>query len=427
MRNIVAIKKTIAALTLFCAMCFAQKPQSSTNDYTKCLEKYKVPSEQLASGQAKCLQEYQAQSTKTTGEYTKCQEASGYTKCTQEYQAQSTKAVGDYTKCQEASGYTKCVQEYQASLTQNQTTSGSAECIEEYKAQLAQGIKTAGNDYTKCMGVVQSVIAEANKITMSDYNKCLEASGYTKCQQDYQTKMSKLPSNLTKCQEASGYTKCVQKYQQALTTKLPSDYNKCLEKYKSLSEKVTSGQSQCLQEYQAQQAKINTEAYTDTDTDTFIDLRDGKTYKIMKIGTQIWMAENLNYEAKGSKCYNNKPTYCTKYGRLYDWNVALKVCPEGWHLPTLKEWQTIVDFDTFGFAVLGGGYMQDMFPGDVPGQINEYSFSYIDLWGNWWSSSEMRAHSEDAFAWMANSSKDADYGNLSKVSLLSVRCLRDKE
>jgi len=213
-----------------------------------------------------------------------------------------------------------------------------------------------------------------------------------------------------------------QKYQQAQSTKLTSDYSKCLEKYKAISEKVTSGQSQCLQEYQAQQAKIDTEAYTDT----FIDLRDGKTYKIVKIGTQIWMAENLNYEAKGSKCYNNIHANCTKYGRLYDWNTAMKACPSDWHLPSDKEWQTITseDFDTFGFAVLGGGYTQDRFPGDVPGDM-KYSFSDIDFWGDWWSSSEIRTHTSNAFILEANSYKDVNYGNLSKVSLLSVRCVMD--
>lgn len=74
----------------------------------------------------------------------------------------------------------------------------------------------------------------------------------------------------------------------------------------------------------------------------FTDERDGQTYKVIKIGKQVWMAENLNYETKDSYCYENAPANCEKYGRLYTWEAALNACPLGWHLPTKEEFETLV-------------------------------------------------------------------------------------
>ncbi len=84
---------------------------------------------------------------------------------------------------------------------------------------------------------------------------------------------------------------------------------------------------------------------------SFTDARDQQTYKTVDIGGQTWMAENLNFvAASGSWCYEDKTSYCSQYGRLYDWNRVTNVgsgkdiCPAGWRVPTDAEWITLKDY-----------------------------------------------------------------------------------
>jgi uncharacterized protein (TIGR02145 family) len=184
---------------------------------------------------------------------------------------------------------------------------------------------------------------------------------------------------------------------------------------------------------------------------TFTDPRDGKNYKSVKIGEQVWMAENLNFAAEGSVCYDNKPENCEKYGRLYDWKTALKACPSGWHLPSDAEWGKLYCFgpildgegcsepyesptadkylkarngweygggtDTFGFSALSGGF-----------GYSDGSFSDEGVYGYWWSADEYEDNRTKAFGrdMYCNYDNDDIYGELySKSFLLSVRCLQD--
>ena len=119
------------------------------------------------------------------------------------------------------------------------------------------------------------------------------------------------------------------------------------------------------------------------DSKAFVDSRDGKTYRMVTIGSQTWFAENVNYKGDDvtGYCHSGKPENCDKYGSLYDWDNAKKACPNGTHLPTIEELRELLHFvgedssavvlmadtgwtrddgylgtDKYGFAMLPGSY-----------------------------------------------------------------------
>jgi uncharacterized protein (TIGR02145 family) len=180
---------------------------------------------------------------------------------------------------------------------------------------------------------------------------------------------------------------------------------------------------------------------------SFIDSRDGKKYNYTIIGTQTWMAENLNYDTSGSKCHEGGEVYvegigritlspaenCDKYGRLYDWATAMAgsesssenpsgvqgICPFGWHLPSKEEWGVLEYYDYPGnnipnkklFAAIGSG-------------TDDYGFSALsgsDA-ARWWSTSN---YYNGAYSMCLSSCPlgTAPYDN--RHDYLSVRCVKD--
>ena len=215
----------------------------------------------------------------------------------------------------------------------------------------------------------------------------------------------------------------------------------------------------------------------DIDYGTMTDERDGNVYRTVKIGDQVWMAENLNYAdssktpslLKRSRCYKNVAKNCDVAGRLYTWAAAMDsvktgcgyrstcdlasanstgsstgsatlvqgICPTGWHLPSQTEWMALFTAvggqstagkvlksqsgwnnngngtDAFGFSALPAG-----------DRLSDGYFYDVGARTYFWSSSEV--NSSDAYIMLLyHNLKDAYLYNYDKKLVFSVRCVKD--
>ena len=208
----------------------------------------------------------------------------------------------------------------------------------------------------------------------------------------------------------------------------------------------------------------------------FTDPRDGNHYNTVKIGNQIWMAENLKYLPSvvgpgtgsqttpyyyvygydGTNITDAKATAnYTTYGVLYNWSAAMNgaassttnpsgiqgVCPTGWHLPSDAEWTELTDY--LGGTTIAGGKLKETgtthWASPNTGATNETGFTalpggyrnnngtFLDLgyYGSWWSATENNA----ATAWsrLMNFNSSIVFRNYyyNKELGFSVRCVRD--
>jgi uncharacterized protein (TIGR02145 family) len=200
---------------------------------------------------------------------------------------------------------------------------------------------------------------------------------------------------------------------------------------------------------------------------TMTDERDGKSYKTVQIGAQIWMAENLNYgvmlndnsynppiQSQGYKfCYENLESNCEDLGALYQWHSALNItsdcvskdcssfylnskhqgiCPEGWYIPKSSDWSELVNV-VGGISLAGkqlkteswGGTNKYSFNG-IPTGFRQISLGYtgLETLGYFWQMEENnQTLGYHQVLNLSNQSLTQGTGN--KTQGASVRCLKD--
>ena len=255
---------------------------------------------------------------------------------------------------------------------------------------------------------------------------------------------------------------------------------RCVKDDVSAPESSSSSQSSSSSITLATPCKTETE--DNCEYGTLTDSRDGQTYKTVEIGSQVWMAENLNYAYTGvlynnsgytsdstSWCFGNDPANCIKYGRLYTWAAAMDsvgtwstngkdcgygvqctpiypvrgICPEGWHLPDKAEWNTLFTAvggastagkmlsSTISWSSVPGGWVRDGYGTDAysfsalpAGLRNATGYNNVGYHAYFWSSSEYNS-SRTYIVGLDDEFDKADLYGSGKDYGYSVRCVKD--
>ncbi|MBN2529537.1 MAG: hypothetical protein JXR76_24325 [Deltaproteobacteria bacterium] len=202
------------------------------------------------------------------------------------------------------------------------------------------------------------------------------------------------------------------------------------------------------------------------------DARDGKSYQVVTVGQQVWMAENLNYALFGSICYDNLASNCDRYGRLYSWNKALLVenapenpyevgvlpegsphiqgvCPDGWHLPSSSDMSALRQFisetyptiteadvlkstddwgafyngqDKVGLNILPAGWYLS---GDEPARIGEQALFWVDPSDFGMPPSPYGEDLEKPCYFLKNEAESLEFTKFYHTDMASIRCVKD--
>lgn len=211
------------------------------------------------------------------------------------------------------------------------------------------------------------------------------------------------------------------------------------------------------------------------ETGTMTDSRDGQTYKTVKIGDQVWMAENLNFDYnEGSAisiCNDSIDADCKKFGRFYTWSAAVDsaglfgpegigcgdsawcelpknfrgVCPQGWHLPDSLDYAELIY--SMGGTFMASkamksteGWMKCDDPQSVePNGTDKYGFNALSAglgytdgrvptvgeYATFWTASPSHKGPWAVGLWLTNCGKGYLTGFSTNMDMMNIRCLKN--
>ena len=173
------------------------------------------------------------------------------------------------------------------------------------------------------------------------------------------------------------------------------------------------------------------------ETGLIVDQKLGIYYGTVKIGNQWWMAENLDAQITGKNlCYNKLQANCTLYGGLYNWTDVMNgstsekaqgLCPASWHVPSLAEWQTLLDFYGASVAkqhllVTGDSDFRMFLAGQR--STDGRTYQMLNTGANFWTSTKTAGENANAISFQKD--QDAYFKlNLGQAYGFSVRCIKD--
>ena len=161
------------------------------------------------------------------------------------------------------------------------------------------------------------------------------------------------------------------------------------------------------------------------------DDRDGQVYRAVRIGKDIWMAENLNYDV-GDGFVPGNPY--DSYGGYYKWDVIENACPEHWHVPSKEEWEYLYAYmDSSYRDFLSRSY------GLWPDGNDKYGFSVVparmynfgelvqgDIFAEFWTSSFREAGARKlAYSFVVDKNAAEFESGYNEMAQMSIRCIHD--